>query len=87
MNLIPTGKRIVVQVTPKEDKPGKLIISASTGSANEPFQAKVVAIGDKCEMPVSIGDMILLTPYAGMNFCEDKTLFILEESVVLGIVK
>jgi co-chaperonin GroES (HSP10) len=85
MDLRPVGKRIIVHVPEKEAKPGGLILN--TTSQIDPFPAKVIAVGDKCETPVSVGDTVLLTPYAGMNFCEDKTLFILEESVVLGVVK
>ena len=64
MNIVPLGNRVLVRrLAAGEVKYGSIIIPET--AREKPTQGVVVALGDKVEAPVYIGDIVLLGKYAG----------------------
>jgi len=86
MKLQPVGRSLLVCVRKKKSKFGLLLPE----DHSEPQHAEVIGVGEKVEMPVKEGDMVLLAPYAGLKGVggDDEAPYLLvAEKEVLGILK
>ncbi len=86
MKLQPVGRSLVVKVKQSEKK--SIIIQSRDDS--EPRPAEVIALGEKVEMPVSVGDVVLLVPYCGMKGVggtDEEPYLLVGEKDVLGIIR
>ncbi len=82
--LRPLGKNILVQKKKEEQKPGKLILS---DDSSKPFEAKIIGIGEKVEINVSVGEILLVVPYSGSRISADDDGYLLvTERDVLGVI-
>lgn len=95
VKLKPLGDRLVVQPKEHEETTASGIILPETAK-EKPQEGEVVAVGpgrrdddgDRVEMDVAVGDMVLYAKYAGTEIKVDgKKLLILKESDVLAIVE
>jgi chaperonin GroES len=95
VKLKPLGDRLVVEPKEREETTASGIILPETAK-EKPQEGEVVAIGpgrrdddgDRVEMDVAVGDMVLYAKYAGTEIKVDgKKLLILKESDVLAIVE
>ena len=56
---------------------------------SDPQHAQVIGVGEKVEMPVKEGDMVLVSPYAGMKGVggdDEAPYLLIAEKEVLGIL-
>jgi len=86
MKLQPVGRSLLVCVRKKKSKFGLLLPE----DHSEPQHAEVIGVGEKVEMPVKEGDMVLLAPYDGLKGVggDDEAPYLLvAEKEVLGILK
>ena len=86
MRLQPIGRSLLVSVKAQERK--SLLLLAVQN--DEPKQAVVIAVGDKVEAPIIVGDLILLAPYAGNKMqggTEDEPYLLIGEKEILGILR
>lgn len=86
MKLQPVGRNLLVQFK-EEERKGVLLIARQQ---DEPMQATVVGVGEKCELPLKEGDTVLLMPYCGMKIVggsKDSPYMIVGEKDVIGILK
>lgn len=95
MKLKPLGDRLVVKPKETEETTASGIILPETAK-EKPQQGEVLAVGpgrrdedgDRIEMDVAIGDVVLYAKYAGTEIKVDgDKLLILKESDVLAIVE
>jgi chaperonin GroES len=95
MKLKPLGDRLVVKPKETEETTASGIILPETAK-EKPQQGEVLAVGpgrrdedgDRIEMDVAIGDIVLYAKYAGTEIKVDgDKLLILKESDVLAIVE
>ena len=95
MKLKPIGDRLVVEPKEREEATASGIILPETAK-EKPQEGEVIAVGpgrrdddgDRIEMDVSVGDMVLYAKYAGTEIKVDgKKLLILKESDVLAIIE
>ncbi len=95
MKLKPLGDRLVVEPKEREEATASGIILPETAK-EKPQEGEVIAVGpgrrdddgDRIEMDVSVGDMVLYAKYAGTEIKVDgKKLLILKESDVLAIIE
>ena len=87
MHLYPIGKSILVQVKKPEDKKGIILMNKLK---DEPIQVVVIRKGDKTEIPVSEGDIVMIPPFAGMNVkggTEEEPYLILDDQSVIGVLR
>jgi len=95
LKLKPLGDRVIIE--PSEDKsstsPGGIIIPDT--AKEKPQQGKIVAVGPGrttdegklIDMPVKNGDSVIYSKYAGTEYNEDGTEYlIVRESDILAIV-
>ncbi len=95
LNLTPLGDRVIIE--PSDDEastsPGGIIIPDT--AKEKPQQGSVVAAGPGrttddgtvIEMPVKIGEEVIYSKYAGTEYSEDGTDYlIVRESDILAIV-
>lgn len=95
LNLTPLGDRVIIE--PSDDEastsPGGIIIPDT--AKEKPQQGAVVAAGPGrttddgtvIEMPVKIGEEVIYSKYAGTEYSEDGTDYlIVRESDILAIV-
>ena len=94
MKLKPLSDRVVIEPVEQEDMPPGGIVLPETAK-EKPQKGKVVAVGtgkrdddgNKIEMDVAEGDVVLFAKYAGTEIkVEGKKLLILRESDLLAIV-
>lgn len=95
MKLKPLGDRLVVEPKEREETTASGIILPETAK-EKPQEGTVIAVGpgrrdedgDRIEMDVAVGDVVLYAKYAGTEVKIDgKKLLILKESDVLGILE
>lgn len=95
MKLKPLGDRLVVKPRETEETTASGIILPETAK-EKPQQGEVLAVGpgrrdedgDRVEMDVAVGDVVLYAKYAGTEIKVDgDKLLILKESDVLAIVE
>lgn len=94
MSLTPLGDKIVVERLSAEDKTaGGLYLPES--AKEKPKQGKIIAAGpgkildsgERAELSVKEGDLVLFTSYAGTEIThEGQELIIMSESDVMAIV-
>ncbi|MBT3241143.1 MAG: co-chaperone GroES [Chloroflexi bacterium] len=94
MKLKPLSDRVVIEPVEQEDMtPGGIVLPET--AKEKPQKGKVVAVGtgkrdddgNKIEMDVAEGDVVLFAKYAGTEIkVEGKKLLILRESDLLAIV-
>ena len=94
MKLKPLGDRLVVKPRESEETTASGIILPETAK-EKPQQGEVLAVGpgrrdddgDRVEMDVSVGDIVLYAKYAGTEIkVNGDKLLILKESDILAIV-
>ncbi len=90
----PLGSRALIEPVEQEETTASGIILPETAK-EKPQQGKVLAVGpgdrdedgERIEMDVKVGDIILFAKYSGTEVKMDgKKLLILRESDILGIV-
>ncbi|MBI1298068.1 co-chaperone GroES [bacterium] len=95
MNLKPLGDRLVAKPVEQEEQTTMGIYLPETAK-EKPQQAEVVAVGpgardedgDRIEMDVKVGDIVLYAKYSGTNIkLNGSEYLILKESDVLAIVE
>ncbi|MCA9990151.1 MAG: co-chaperone GroES [Ardenticatenaceae bacterium] len=95
MKLKPLGDRLVVEPKEREETTASGIILPETAK-EKPQEGTVLAVGpgrrdedgDRIDMDVEVGDVVLYAKYAGTEIKIDgKKLLILKESDVLAIVE
>lgn len=88
-NLKPLADRVIVEVSPAEEKTASGIIIPDTAK-EKPQKGKVIAVGTgkKDEpMTVQIGDHILYGKYAGTEISVDgKEYLIMRESDIFAVI-
>ena len=94
MKLKPLGDRLVVEPRERESTTASGLVLPETAK-EKPQEGAVIAVGpgrrdeggDRIEMDVKVGDIVLYAKYGGTEIkIEDKKLLILKESDVLAIV-
>jgi chaperonin GroES len=94
-NLKPLGDRLVVEPVEQEEMTASGLVLPETAK-EKPQQGTVLAAGpgrrdddgDRIEMDVTVGDIVLYAKYSGTEVKIDgKKLLILKESDVLAIVE
>ena len=94
MKLKPLGDRLVVEPRERESTTASGLVVPETAK-EKPQEGEVIAVGpgrrdedgDRIEMDVKVGDIVLYAKYGGTEIkIEDKKLLILKESDVLAIV-
>ncbi len=94
MKLKPLGDRLVVEPRERESTTASGLVLPETAK-EKPQEGEVIAVGpgrrdddgDRIEMDVKVGDIVLYAKYGGTEIkIEDKKLLILKESDVLAIV-
>ena len=95
MKLKPLGDRLVVEPKEREETTASGIILPETAK-EKPQEGTVLAVGpgardddgDRIQMDVGVGDVVLYAKYAGTEIKMDgKKLLILKESDVLAVVE
>ena len=95
INIRPLGDRILVETVEKEETIAGGLLLPETAK-EKPQQGKVLAAGagkrdddgDRIEMDVKVGDLVLFAKYAGTEIKLDgKKLLIMKESDILGIIE
>jgi chaperonin GroES len=95
VNLKPLSDRLVVEPIEQEETTASGLVLPETAK-EKPQEGTVMALGpgrrdedgDRIEMDVSVGDVVLYAKYAGTEVKVDgKKLLILKESDVLAIVE
>lgn len=88
-NLKPLADRVIVEVSPAEEKTASGIIIPDTAK-EKPQKGKVIAVGSgkKDEpMTVQVGDHILYGKYAGTEISvEGKEYLIMRESDIFAVI-
>jgi chaperonin GroES len=94
MNFKPLHDRIAVEVIESEEKTsGGIIIPDS--AKEKPAQGRVVAVGegakdedgDRISMDIKVGDLVVFGKWSGTEVkVGDKTLLVMKESDVFGII-
>ena len=95
MKFNPLGDKLIVRRSDEEEtSAGGIVLPGS--AAEKPSQGEVLAIGpgrvldsgEKVEVPVSVGDIVVFGQYAGSNTIkvDGEELLILSESDLLGTV-
>ena len=94
MKLKPLGDRLVVEPRERESTTASGLVLPETAK-EKPQEGEVIAVGpgrrdedgDRIEMDVKVGDIVLYAKYGGTEVkIDDKKLLILKESDVLAIV-
>jgi chaperonin GroES len=96
VSIRPLGDRVLIETVEQEETiAGGMLVLPETAK-EKPQQGKVLAVGagrrdedgDRIEMDVQVGDLVLFAKYAGTEVKLDgKKLLILKESDILGIVE
>ncbi len=95
MKLKPLGDRLVVEPSKQEETTASGLVLPETAK-EKPQQGTVLAVGpgrrdddgDRIEMDVAVGDVVLYAKYAGTEIKIDgEKLLILKESDILAIVE
>src|SRR5215210_5349044 len=93
--LRPMGDRVVIRPTAREETTRSGIVLPDT-SKEKPQRGEVIAAGegrlnddgDRVEMDVKVGDIVLFAKYAGTEFKhDDEELLILSEKDILAIIE
>lgn len=96
MNIKPLEDRLVVEAIEENTTTASGIVIPETAGKEKPQKGKVVAVGEgkmtaegkRIPMTVQIGDMVLFRKYGPDEIKLDgKTVLILSEGDVLGIIK
>lgn len=89
----PLGNRVLVQRMEQEEKIGGILLPDSAKKKQE--EAKIIAVGtgikDKngqlIEMPVKVGDIVLMEKYSGQEIkIDDKDYVILKADDIIAII-
>jgi co-chaperonin GroES (HSP10) len=84
MKIIPISARYLVQFKKEEEKQGFLILPTSA----PPQFATVIHLGDDNEMGLDIGDLVLLSKYAGVPVINDgETYLVVEAKDIIAYVE
>lgn len=95
INLKPLGDRLVVEPQEREQTTASGLVLPETAK-EKPQQGEVIAVGpgrrdedgDRIQMDVAMGDIVLYAKYGGTEIkLDDRKLLILKESDVLAIVE
>jgi chaperonin GroES len=95
IKLRPMGDRVVVRPAAQEQTTRSGIVLPDT-SKEKPQRGEIVAAGkgrlnddgDRVEMDVKVGDIVLFAKYAGTEFKhDDEDLLILSEKDILAIIE
>lgn len=95
INLKPLGNRVVVEPVEQEEMTAGGIVLPETAK-EKPQKGKVLSVGpgdrdedgDRIEMDVKPGDIVLFAKYSGTEFKMDgKKLLILRETDLLAIIE
>jgi len=95
MKIRPLGNRIVVERLEAEEKTSGGIVLPDTAK-EKPKEGKIVAVGEgevldngeRAELPVSVGDRIIIESYAGTEVKVDgEEYLIMKEDDVLAVVE
>jgi chaperonin GroES len=95
IKLRPMGDRVVVRPAAQEQTTRSGIVLPDT-SKEKPQRGEIIAAGkgrlnedgDRVEMDVKVGDIVLFAKYAGTEFKhEDEDLLILSEKDILAILE
>lgn len=81
MKLKPTGKRLLIEKIESEKKT-VIIVERN----DEPYMARVVALGDKTEISAKEGDMLLMAPYSGFMVAKEEHYYVVNDGDVIGIL-
>ena len=89
LSIKPLADRVIVEVSPAEEKTASGIIIPDTAK-EKPQKGKVVAVGDgKKDEPltVKVGDTVLYGKYAGTEISiEGKEFLIMRESDIFAVI-
>jgi chaperonin GroES len=94
-NLKPLGDRLVIEPVEQEEMTASGLVLPETAK-EKPQKGTILAVGpgrrdddgDRIELDVAVGDVVLYAKYAGTEIKVDgKKLLILKESDVLAIVE
>jgi chaperonin GroES len=89
VSIKPLADRVIVEVSPAEEKTASGIIIPDTAK-EKPQKGKVVAVGDgKKDEPltVKVGDTVLYGKYAGTEISiEGKEFLIMRESDIFAVI-
>jgi chaperonin GroES len=94
LNLKPLGDRVVIQPSDAEAEPSPGGIIIPDTAKEKPQQGEVVAAGPGrttddgtlIDLPVSVGDTVIYSKYAGTDYTEDGVEYlIVRESDILAI--
>lgn len=94
-NLKPLGDRLVVEPVEQEEMTASGLVLPETAK-EKPQKGTILAVGpgrrdddgDRIDMDVAVGDIVLYAKYAGTEIKVDsKKLLILKESDVLAIIE
>jgi chaperonin GroES len=94
-NLKPLGDRLVVEPVEQEEMTASGLVLPETAK-EKPQKGTILAVGpgrrdddgDRVDMDVAVGDVVLYAKYAGTEIKVDgKKLLILKESDVLAIIE
>jgi chaperonin GroES len=94
-NLKPLGDRLVVEPVEQEEMTASGLVLPETAK-EKPQKGTILAVGpgrrdddgDRIDMDVAVGDVVLYAKYAGTEIKVDgKKLLILKESDVLAIIE
>jgi chaperonin GroES len=94
INLKPLGDRVVVKPTGRDEISAGGIVLPDTAK-EKPQKGTVVAVGqgrrdddgDRIEMDVEVGDVVIFAKYSGTEFkLGDEDLLILSEKDILAVV-
>jgi chaperonin GroES len=95
IKLKPLGDRVVVKPATREETTKSGIVLPDTAK-EKPQRGTVVAVGegrkdddgDRIEMDVKVGDVVLFAKYAGTEFkLESEDLLILTEKDILAVIE
>src|SRR6478735_12501244 len=95
LKLTPLGDRVVVQPLGREETTKSGIVLPDT-SKEKPQRGTVLAVGegrkdddgDRIEIDVKVGDVVLFAKYAGTEFkLDEEELLILAEKDILAVIE
>lgn len=95
INIRPLGDRVVVEAMEQESTTASGLVLPETAK-EKPQQGKILAAGlgkkdddgDRIELDVAVGDIVLFAKYAGTEIKLDgKKVLIMKESDILGVIE
>ncbi len=87
MKLKPLGERALVKMVEREEQTASGIVLPDT-ARQKPQTAEVVAVGTSEEVKVSVGEVVVLAKYSGVEVkIEDEEHLIVDADDILGVVE